>query len=159
MKRRNNLFWYQELVLCILMHFMFGIKSIFFLFGIKSMFISLFYACLCIFMFNIHCISFCLFSIGIINWYHNVSIYNFIVWFVFAPLLMNWQKAEKVFGVLYMHMFILLPRLCKKGEKNLVNLCIFISFYEYMCCLVYAYHWISLLFIAMHELRGSFYEA
>ena len=41
--------------------------------------------------------------------------------------------------------------LCKKGRSIYVYFLIF----AYMCYLVYAYHWISLLFIAMYELKGE----
>ena len=61
------------------------------------------------------------------------------------------------FETLYMHVsFSIGIRaykfcLCKKG-RSILHLCIYVLF---GLCI----HWISLLFIAMHELRGSFYWA
>ena len=52
---------------------------------------------------------------------------------------MNWQKGEKNLESLYMHVYILIY-----AYMFLFSLCISLNIY---------------LFIAMHELRGSFYEA
>ena len=80
--------------------------------------------------------------------------------FICAPLLMIWQKGGEKFGVLYMHVCVIYMHiyfsisisaymfcLCKKG-RSILHLWIYVLF---GLCI----HWISLLFIAMHELRGA----
>ena len=107
---------------------------------------------------------------------------KFFFEFIYAPLLMIWQKGGEKFRVLYMHVYFISFFYTKRRRRILrIYICMFISIgirahmfclykkgrsiyvyfliYAYICCLVYAYHWIFLLFIAMHELRGSFYEA
>ena len=81
-------------------------------------------------------------------------IYNLIVWFVFAPLLMNWRKGGEVFGFIYACcLYLLFMHIClqKKGKKYLN----FIDLFMHICCLVYALYWIYICLYAMHELRGS----
>ena len=103
--------------------------------------------------------------------------------FCFCPFVDDWQKGENDFDICmflfytrrgrrnlenllmlvylqlvsYMHVYFSIGirahmfSLCKKG-RSILHLCIYVLF---GLCI----HWISLLFIAMHELRGSFYEA
>ena len=76
---------------------------------------------------------------------------------VFFPSPLCWwidKKREKNLVSLYMHAYFISLFMQKGGEKLL---CMFISLLMHIClCLVYAFHWKSLLFIAMHELRESF---
>ena len=83
------------------------------------------------------------------------------------------QKGRNFLRVLYMHVYVIYmhvyffqlvsehicfsfqlvsEHICFVYVKSILHLCIYV-----LCVL--CIHWISLLFIAMHELRGSFYEA
>jgi len=78
-------------------------------------------------------------------------IYILIVWFVFATLLMIWQKGGEVFGeFIYACLFYFL--VYAKRKKNLMNLCMFISFYAYMfmfnLCAFIEYHYCLLLYMS-----------
>ena len=95
--------------------------------------------------------------------------------FYFNPFVDDWQKRGEVFviSLIYMHVFLLL---LLKGEKYLC-LCIYVLvlqigenefelFYAWVACLspyicihVYELSLHIYLFIEMHELRGSFFEA
>ena len=77
--------------------------------------------------------------------------------FYFIFLLYIWIDKigeKRILSLLHMHVFFPVDiraymfYLCKKGRSIL-----------YLCIFVLSIHWISLLFIAIHELRGSFYEA
>ena len=81
------------------------------------------------------------------SWMYIVYIYIYIliVWFIFAPLLMNWQKRGEVFGeFIYACLFYFL--VYTKRKKNLVSLCIYILF---SLCIslnifyVYWYTWVK----------------
>ena len=101
-------------------------------------------------------------------------IYILIVWFIFRLFIDELTKRGRSIWWVNICMFILFPRLYKKGEKNLVSLCMFI-FIIGICIYVFIYaegekhsllmhvyveHSLNIfIFIAMHELRGSFYEA
>ena len=109
-----------------------------------------------------------------------------ILFSVCTPLLMNWQKGGEKFGVfIYACLFYLLPFtidikigiksifcwyqifFCWYQEHLVLYLLIgiksmFISLvYQISClCIFYVEHLLHIfMFIAMHELRGSFYEA
>ena len=91
-------------------------------------------------------------------------IYIFIVWFVFASLLMIWQKGgerfwEFIYACLFSYLCIYVLFM-QKGEKNLVGLCMFISLFMHIWLFCFM-HFIEYIFmvIVMHELRGSFSEA
>ena len=75
-------------------------------------------------------------------------IYILIVWFVFCPFVDDLTKKGRSIWRVYICMFILFSRLCKKGEKNLVSLCIYVLFG--LCISLNIF-----MFIAMHELSGS----
>jgi len=83
----------------------------------------------------------------------SMYIYIFIVWFVFTPLLMNWQKEGEEFReFIYACLFcMIIFLLMQKGKKNLIYASMLLF---RLCISLHIY-----LFIAMHELRGSFYEA
>ena len=87
--------------------------------------------------------------------------YIFIACFSFAPLLMNWQKGGEVFGeiiyaCLFMHVYFLIY--AKRGKRIWW---VYAYLFLYLCIYVLFGLCISLnifMFIAMHKLRGSFYE-
>ena len=81
----------------------------------------------------------------------------YIVWFVFLPLCW-WidKKGKKYLENLYMHVYFI-SLFMQKGEKEFgefiyVYLCIYVLFG--LCTLLNIF-----MFIVMHELWGSFYEA
>ena len=93
----------------------------------------------------------------------------YLIWFYFDPFIDDWQKEGEVFE--YICMFSLL-----KGEKYLSSLLVMHiwfglqmygdKIYDYLACCIYI-HCIHIyvlychihLFMSMHELRGSFFEA
>ena len=110
-------------------------------------------------------------------------IYLFIVWFAFTPSLMNWQKGGEIFcEFIYAYFSHLLVFIQKGGEGFWVLIytcfciymfwfltkrgrsiwCVYACLSPYLCihvCLVLCPSLNILLFIVMHELRGSFYKA
>ena len=70
-------------------------------------------------------------------------IYIFIACFSFAPLLKNWQKGEKYLESLYACLSYFLIYV-KRGKDFDEFMHVYFHMYAYMCCLVYALHWISI---------------
>ena len=87
---------------------------------------------------------------------------------LFSPLCWwfdkKWEKNfESLFESLYMHVYFLFNAymfcLCKKGRSIWkVSLCLFPHLWIYML-FVLCTSWNIFMFIVMHELRGSIYEA
>ena len=83
-------------------------------------------------------------------------IYIFIAWFVFAPLLMNWQKRgegfwEFIYACLFSCLWIYVLFNAKRGKE-------FDEFYACLyiyVCLVLCTSLNIFMFIVMHELRGA----
>ena len=77
---------------------------------------------------------FCLFSIGIINWYHDVSIYTFILnWYIFQlGIIMFW--------------FVLL--ICKESLTS--------SLYLDSCWVYFILKWLTFLWYVVHLCSRSF---
>ena len=94
-----------------------------------------------------------------------------LIWVYFEPFVDEWQKGGEVFEM-YMHVFL---TLLLKGRRIYVYaymfcfanrrkrvwlvLCLLACLSPYICIHVYVLHCYILLFIVMHELRGSFFEA
>ena len=92
-------------------------------------------------------------------------IYIFIIWFVFTPLLMIWQKGgEEFWSFIYACLFSCLMHICfvyakmgevfmQKGEKYLESFFIFIFSFMHICVvwfmhslnifIVYCYAWVK----------------
>ena len=88
MKIRNNLFWYQELVLCMLMHFMFGIKSMFFYLVSRAFFYLVTRAC------SFHCFMHA----------YAFSCLIFIAYFIVYCY--AWVKGELLWNLTLIHAYI-----------------------------------------------------
>ena len=71
---------------------------------------------------------------------------------------MIWQKGGEEFGDLYMHVYLISLFYTKRGRR-ILYVCFFSYFIAYMCRFAYDHSLHIFMFIAMHELRGSFYEA
>ena len=106
------------------------------------------------FDFTLHCI-FCLRQNG-----ENIVFFD--------PFVDDWQKGGERFWVLYAYLCFCIYwvlcmwekwfdlRILNKKREGFWNICLI---HAWWCIFMFSIHCIYLLFIAMHELRGSFLEA
>ena len=85
--------------------------------------------------------------------------------FIYAYLCMIFlfytKRKKSILRVLYMHIYVIYMHVYFFNWYQSIYVLFSIGIRAYMliCVICFMHHWISLLFITMHELRGSFYEA
>jgi len=161
--------WYQDFHYTYIFQLVSKAYNVSFSIGIKSL--------QCTFFWYLQ--NFCLFSIGILNWYHmfwhvyllgeNISFMP-LCWFLlfnkkednFFCLVIDFcltKRGSKLFLSLFLPFCWWIDKRGRDIYGDLYMHAYFLPFMHIYVVWFMSIHWISLLFIAIHELKGSFYEA